>query len=46
MLAIHPEVQHAAGFMALFSFVFGLLGGLLLAHSILLAARAPCLMAA
>ncbi|AKZ29061.1 DUF6622 family protein [Ralstonia pseudosolanacearum] len=46
MLAIHPEVQHAAGFMALFSFVFGLLGGLLLARSILLAARAPRPMAA
>ncbi|QUP56783.1 tat pathway signal sequence (plasmid) [Ralstonia syzygii] len=46
MLAIHPEVQHAAGFMALFSFVFGLLGGLLLSRSILLAARTPRLMAA
>lgn len=46
MLAIHPEVQHAAGFMALFSFVFGLLGGLLLSRSILLAARTPRLAAA
>lgn len=41
MLAIHPEVQHAAGFMTLFSFLFGLLGGLLLARSVLLYARSP-----
>ncbi|WP_412771142.1 hypothetical protein [Ralstonia solanacearum] len=27
MLAIHPEVRPAAGFMALFSFALGLLGG-------------------
>ncbi len=46
MLAIHPEVQHAVGLMALFSFVFGLLGGLLLSRSILLAARTPRLVAA
>ncbi len=45
MLAIHPEVRPAAGFMALFSFAFGLLGGLL-ARSILLAARTPRLAAA
>ncbi len=46
MLAIHPEVRQATGFMALFSFVFGLLGGLLLSRSILLAARTPRLAAA
>ncbi|MHC6053815.1 hypothetical protein ACYT84_19030 [Ralstonia solanacearum] len=46
MLAIHPEVRPAAGFMALFSFAFGLLGGLLLARLILLAARTPRLAAA
>ena len=46
MLAMHPEVMHAAGFMTLFSALFGFLGGLLLSRSVLLHVRTPRLMAA
>ena len=46
MLAIHPEVSHSASFMALFSALFGFLGGLLLSRSVLLHVRTPRLAAA
>lgn len=46
MLAMHPEVMHSAGFMTLFSTLFGFLGGLLLSRSVLLHVRTPRLMAA
>jgi len=46
MLAMHPEVLHSASFMAMFSALFGFLGGLLLSRSVLLHARTPRLMTA
>ncbi|PLC41870.1 tat pathway signal sequence [Ralstonia pickettii] len=46
MLAMHPEVSHSGGFMALFSALFGFLGGLLLSRSVLLHVRTPRLSAA
>jgi len=46
MLAIHPEVMHSNSFMALFSALFGFLGGLLLSRSVLLHVRTPRLIAA
>jgi len=45
MLAIHPEVMHSSSFMALFSALFGFLGGLLLSRSVLLHVRTPRLIA-
>lgn len=46
MLVIHPEVMHSSSFMALFSALFGFLGGLLLSRSVLLHVRTPHLMTA
>ena len=46
MLAMHPEVSHSGSFMALFSALFGFLGGLLLSRSVLLHVRTPRLAAA
>ena len=46
MLAMHPEVSHSASFMAMFSALFGFLGGLLLSRSVLLHVRTPRLAAA
>ena len=46
MLAMHPDVMQASGFMASFSALFGFLGGLLLSRSLLLHVRTPRLAAA
>lgn len=46
MLATHPDVMHSSGFMALFSALFGFLGGLLLSRSVLLHVRTLRLLAA
>lgn len=46
MLALHPEVMHSSAFMAVFSALFGFLGGLLLSRSVLLHVRTPRLMVA
>ncbi len=46
MLAMHPVVLQSASFMALFSALFGFLGGLLLSRSVLMHVRTPRLMAA
>ena len=46
MLAMHPDVLQSASFMALFSALFGFLGGLLLSRSVLMHVRTPRLMAA
>ena len=46
MLAMHPDVSHSGSFMALFSALFGFLGGLLLSRSVLLHVRTPRLAAA
>jgi len=46
MLAMHPDVMHSMNFMALFSALFGFLGGLLLSRSVLLHVRTPRLMVA